>query len=63
MKYSKQREMIYNELLKNPVHPTAETIYQTAEGSSSEISGKYLRTQLLSERNTRRENLFTIYII
>ena len=38
MKYSKQREMIYNELLKNPVHPTAETIYQELKPANPSLS-------------------------
>ena len=38
MKYSKQRELIYNELLKNPVHPTAEILYQSLKPANPSLS-------------------------
>lgn len=38
MKYSKQRELIYNELLKNPIHPTAEILYHGLKPSNPSLS-------------------------
>lgn len=38
MKYSKQREMILNFIKENPVHPTADTIYETLKKDNPNLS-------------------------
>ena len=38
MKYSKQREMILNCIKSNPIHPTADTIYETLKKDHPNLS-------------------------
>ena len=38
MNYSKQREIIYNTLKSNPIHPTAETVHSLLRETNPNIS-------------------------
>lgn len=38
MKFSKQRELILNEILNNPVHPTADCLYENLKKDNSSLS-------------------------
>ena len=53
MKYSKQRELIMEAILSNPVHPTADFIYNHLRADSPTISlgTVYRNLNLLSEHN------------
>ncbi|WP_236876715.1 transcriptional repressor [Clostridioides difficile] len=44
MKFSKQRELILNEILNNPVHPTADYLYENLKKDNPNLS---LGTRLL----------------
>ena len=51
MKFSKQREMIYNQVMNFPVHPTADQVYTAlkAENPSLSLGTVYRNLNLLSE--------------
>ncbi|MEA5010678.1 MAG: transcriptional repressor [Angelakisella sp.] len=51
MKYSKQRELIYQWVAQNPVHPTADTVYEAVRMQAPRISlgTVYRNLNLLSE--------------
>ncbi|HBG5528652.1 TPA: transcriptional repressor, partial [Clostridioides difficile] len=38
MKFSKQRELILNEILNNPVHPTADYLYENLKKDNPNLS-------------------------
>ncbi|MCC0633275.1 MULTISPECIES: Fur family transcriptional regulator [unclassified Clostridioides] len=38
MKFSKQRELILNEILNNPVHPTADCLYENLKKDNPSLS-------------------------
>nr|UWI50965.1 transcriptional repressor [Clostridioides difficile] len=38
MKFSKQRELILNEILNNPVHPTADCLYESLKKDNPSLS-------------------------
>lgn len=52
MKYSRQRELILNTVMENPVHPTADEIYSMVRASEPNISlgTVYRNLNLLSEQ-------------
>ena len=51
MKYSKQRELIYQWVVQNPVHPTADTVYEAVRAQAPRISlgTVYRNLNLLSD--------------
>ena len=52
MRYSKQRELIYNAVTANHIHPTAETVYSMLKKDHPNLSlgTVYRNLQFLSER-------------
>lgn len=53
MRYSKQRELILNTVLKNRIHPTAENVYRLLKEDNPELSlgTVYRNLNYLSENN------------
>lgn len=53
MKYSKQRELIYNWVANNPVHPTADEVYSNLKKNHPNLSlgTVYRNLNLLAENN------------
>ena len=51
MKYSKQRELIYQWVVEHPVHPTADTVYEAVRSQAPRISlgTVYRNLNLLAE--------------
>lgn len=52
MKYSRQRELIYRTVMENPVHPSADTVYEMVRRELPNISlgTVYRNLNLLSEQ-------------
>ncbi len=52
MKYSRQRELIYKAVVDNPIHPTAEMVYNILKKENPQLSlgTVYRNLQQLSER-------------
>lgn len=52
MKYSRQRELIYNAVVDNPIHPTAEEVYGMLKKDNPNLSlgTVYRNLQFLSEK-------------
>ena len=40
MNYSKQREMILKTVIENPIHPTADTVYEQVRRENPKIDRK-----------------------
>ncbi len=53
MRYSKQRELILNTVLENPVHPTADFVYNCLKEEHSDLSlgTVYRNLNVLAENN------------
>ena len=57
MKYSKQRELIYEAVLQNPVHPTADNVYTLIREENPNVSlgTVYRNLNLLSDNGLLRK--------
>ena len=57
MKYSKQRELIYEAVLQNPVHPTADNVYTLIREENPNVSlgTVYRNLTLLSDNGLLRK--------
>lgn len=57
MRYSKQRELILNAVLKNKIHPTAKTIYEILKDDNPGLSlgTVYRNLNCLAENNMLRK--------
>ena len=52
MKYSRQRELILETVMENPVHPTADTVYAMVREQEPNISLGTVYRNLRSEEHT-----------
>ena len=59
MKYSRQRELILETVMENPVHPTADTVYAMVREQEPNISlgTVYRNLNLLAEQGIDRKSV------